>query len=180
MTRCPLASISLFCLTIAITSNTFGQARKYTESFNRDRQNDARIVETLQQLKPSHSKLKADDLLAKLNDWVESTASEESSEATLPKAIFRMTDDAIIMKVFWGEDVESKTNEWIQTEGMNHCFKIANDIICEWNKDRECQLVRFAGLELLTLPLDHRERELADGTKVLTVVASPEVVILLE
>lgn len=85
------------------------------------------------------------------------------------------------MKVFWDKDDESMSQERMETEGMNHCLGVADAIMNAWNKDRNCRLVRFAGIELLAFPLDHAAGKLPeDGSRKLKVVASPEVVILIE
>ncbi len=177
MTRRPRILIAAICVVIAINTNAFGQVRKYTESFDKDRQSDPKIVESLQHLNTSHSKLNTEDLLKKLNDW----GTIGTTSSALPRAGFKLKEDVIVMKVFWDEDVESKPKEWIEAEGMKHCFSVANDIMSEWNKDRSCRLVRFAGLELLAFPFDLRKgKQQDDGSKKLEVVASPEVLILLE
>ena len=176
MTRRPQILIPAFCIVIALTTGAFGQVRKYTESFDNDREDDPKIVETLQHLKSSYSNLDAEDLLKKLNDWGASQAN-----APLPRANFKLKKNVIVMKVFWEEDVESKSKEWRETEGMNHSFRVANDVMNEWNKDRSCRLVRFAGVELLAFPLDHQEgQQQNDGSRKLKIVASPEVLILFE
>ncbi len=176
MTRSPRILIPAICVVIALNTNAFGQVRKYTESFDKDRQSDPKIIESLQHLKTSHSKLNTEDLLKKLNDW----GTIGATSSALPRAAFKLKEDVIVMKVFWDEEVESKPKEWTETEGMNHCFRVANEITNEWNKDRSCRLVRFAGLELLAFPMEVKEaKQQDDGSKKLEVVASPEVLILL-
>ncbi len=67
MTRHCRILLSAFCIVTAVTSSAFGQVRKYTQSFEKDRQNDSKVVELLQRLQTSNSKLNTEDLLNQLN-----------------------------------------------------------------------------------------------------------------
>lgn len=171
MRRHALTLIPAICIVIAITANAFGQIKKYTESFDKDRQDDPKIVETLRHLNTADSKLDTKDLLKKLNEW-----------GATHRAQFKLEKDVIVMKVFWDhEDVESRPQDLRETEGTNHCLGVADAIISEWNKDRSFRLVRFVGVELIAFPLDQKEgKQQNDGSRKMEVVASPEVHILLE
>ena len=177
MTRSPHKLLLLVICNVVLINTAFGQARKYTEAFDEARQSEPTIVSALKPLTTAHSKLERKALLAKLNEWGQLRATS----AAVPQAAFKLKDDVIVMKVFWDQQVESKPKEWIETEAMNHCFRVANDIVGEWNKDRSTRLVRFAGIELLALPFDQREtKKQDDGSPEVEVVASPEVLILIE
>ncbi len=178
MTRSPHRLLLIvICNVILLNTESYGQVRKYTEAFDKARQSEPTIVNALKPLTTSHSNLDRKALLVKLNEWGQLGAGS----AAIPRAAFKLKDDVIVMKAFWDQEVESKPKEWIETEAMNHCFRVANDIIGEWNKDRGTRLVRLAGLELVAIPSDQREiKKQENGTQKFEVVASPEVLILIE
>ena len=182
MTRSPhklllCVTCNVICSVVLLNTEAFGQVRKYTDAFDKAGQSEPTIVNALKSLTTAHSKLDRKELLVKLNEWGRLGATS----AAVPRAAFKLKEDVIVMKVFWDEQVESKSKEWVETEAMNHCFRVANDTVGEWNKDRGTRLVRFAGIELLALPFEQREtKKQGDGSQEVEVVASPEVLILIE
>lgn len=166
----------VICTVVLLNTDAFGQVRKYTDAFDKARQSEPTVVDALKPLTCSQADFDRKELLVKLNEWGQLGATS----AAIPRAAFKFKEDVIVMKVFWDQQVESKPKEWVEKEAMNHCYRVANDIVGEWNKDRGTRLVRFAGIELLALPFEEREKKQGDGSEEFEVVASPEVLILIE